>query len=424
MQPNFNSDEAKEMLALSYAADLLGPTSVPGEKGFHTIEPAKDKSNPLPDDNGSTYPYPTAPIWPANWEPGVPVLDPILYPNPWHNSIVQAAPDNVPPIIANLKFGSNNIIITKNTQTGAYAIAFAGTENLTGVLQDIAFIPVSAGPLNFTFYKSDTTYIVNPDYYNQPANTSPPVIHPTMHFGFRYAVEEYTVKAKAGTRHNLLEVFQRIGENEKEIDLYITGHSLGAAMAGVFSAWVQANGLPGIDKVNLKTYTFASPKWANDALANNYDNGVTSNGYSFRVVNNLDTVPQIPFTWQGLNDLNNPNMIKALIPVKSEDGGFKLPAFVSNAIDKAKELLSKLPNENFNYVDVGTSYPVMGEFPVALPKDETNYPAWCFPNGNTNDKTLASLQQEWWQHWPWVYYRALEAKITETEGNGAQAAAS
>lgn len=420
MQANFDSNEAKEMLALAYVADLLGPTSQPGKKGFHTIKPANDKKNPLPDDNGSTYPYPTAPIWPSGWEPGVPVLDPLL--NHWHNSIVQAAPDNVPPIIANMKFGSNNIIITKNVNTGAYAIAFAGTENLTGVLQDIAFIPVSAGPLNFSFYKSDTTYIVNPSYYNQPAGTQPPVIEPTMHFGFRYAVEEYTVKAKAGTRHNLLEVFQRIGEYEKEIDLYITGHSLGAAMAGVFSAWVQANGLPGINKVNLKTYTFASPKWANDALANNYDNGVTSNGYSFRVVNNLDTVPQIPFTWQGLNDLNNPNMIKALIPIK--EGGLKLPDFAKGIIEKAKEMISKLPHENFNYVDVGSSYPVMGEFPVAIPKDQTDYPAWCFPNGNVNDKKLASLQQEWWQHWPWVYYRALEQKVSESSNTTNQGATS
>lgn len=422
MEPNFNLSEAQEMLALAYVADLLGPTSQPGEKGFHTITPANDKTNPLPDDNGSTYPYPTAPIWPAGWEPGVPVLDTLLH-NVWHNSIVQAAPDNIPPIIANMKYGSNNIIITKNVNTGAYAIAFAGTENLTGVLEDIAFIPVSAGPLDFSFYKSDTTYIVNPEYYKQPAGTTPPVVEPSMHFGFRYSVEEYTVKAKAGTRHNLLEVFQRIGEYEKEIDLYITGHSLGAAMAGVFSAWVQANGLPGIDKVNLKTYTFASPKWANDALANNYDNGVTSSGYSYRVVNNLDTVPQIPFTWQGLNDLNNPNMIKALIPVKAENET-ALPPFINKLIAEAEEMMKGLSSENFNYVDVGSSYPVMGEFPVALPKTDTNYPAWCFPNGNVNNKQLASLQQEWWQHWPWVYYKALEEKASSQSSNKTQTSAS
>lgn len=403
MQPNFNLSEAQEMLGLAYAADLLGSKAIAGQKGFHVLTPAHNKHNPLPNDNGTMYPYPTDPIWPNGWEPGVAEKDPLL--NPWHKSILQAAPDNVPPIIANLKIGSNNAIITKNINTGAYAVAFAGTENLTGVIQDIAFVPVSAGPLNFSFYKSDANYMVNPDYYNQPSGVQPPVVHPTMHFGFRYAVEEYTVKAKAGAKYNLLEVFENLGESE--IDLYVTGHSLGAAMAGVFSAWVQANGLPGIDKVNLKTYTFASPKWANDALANNYDNVATRNGYSFRVVNNLDTVPQIPFTWQWFNDLNNPNMIKALIPVGAIEK--KLPPMVVNIIDKAKEMLGKLPNMNFNYVNVGSSYPIISDFPVALPSTETTYPAWCFPNGDESGETISPTTQQWWQHMPWMYRQALDA---------------
>lgn len=401
MQPNFILSEAHQMLALAYAADLLGSTKQGDKSGFHIIKPARNKNNPLPNDDGTTYPYPISPIWPAGWEPGIPEKNVLL--NPWNRSILQAAPNNIPPIIANLKFGSNNVIITKNVNTGAYAVAFAGTENITGMLQDIAFLPVSAGSLDFSFYKSNTTYIVNPDYYNQPAGTNPPVIQPAMHFGFRYAVEEYTVKAKAGAIYNLPEAFASLGETE--IDLFVTGHSLGAAMAGVFSAWVQANGLPGIKKVNLKTYTFASPKWSNDALANNFDNGLTKAGLCFRVVNNLDSVPQIPFTWENLSDLNNPQMISSLIPIKGDQR--KLPVFVTNIIDKAKEMLGKLPNFNFNYVDVGSSYPVMGDYPVALPATETQYPAWCFPNGNKEGKTLGTLQQQWWQHWPWVYYKAM-----------------
>lgn len=209
-----------------------------------------------------------------------------------------------------------------------------------------------------------------------------------MHYGFRVAVEEYTVKAEVDARHNLIEAFKSL--DKTEINLFVTGHSLGAAMAGVFSAWVQAGGLKaaGIETVNLKTYTFASPKWANDALANNFDNGITKNNMCCRIVNNLDTVPQIPPTIEWLNALNNPSMINALLP---------------------KELVNvlnflKLPN--LNYVHVGNTFVAQAPFPVVY--EDATLPASLFP-GDVNDPKVPAteLQQTWWQHWPWVYYSAL-----------------
>lgn len=397
MQPNFNLTEAQQMLALSYAADLLGPRKNPDGKGFTTLKPANNRENPLPNDNGTVYPYPVDPIWPAGWTPGFPVIDTLLF-NVWHRSILQAAPANIPPIIANLKFGSNNVIVTYNESLDAYAVAFAGTENLTGALEDVAFVPVPAGPLDYSFYNSSATYIVNPDYYNQPTSSGQPaVVQPCMHFGFRVAVEEYTVKAANGSLHNLIEAFQALGKSS--INLFVTGHSLGAAMAGVFSAWVQAGGLQaaGITTVNLKTYTFASPKWANDALANNFDNGLTKNNMIYRVVNNLDTVPQIPPTIEWLNDLNNPSMIKALLPLKP-------PAFLEDLANKLKEIF---PNgyPNLNYVHVGNAYVVQGEFPVVY--EGSTLPASLFPGSGNADAPADSLMQEWWQHWPFVYYNAM-----------------
>lgn len=408
MQPNFNLSEAQQMLALAYVADLLGPRKNPDGKGTVTTPPANEKSNPLPNDNGTTYPYPVSPIWPAGWTPAVPVLDPYLF-NVWHNSIVQAAPFGLPPILADLSVGANNVIITYNETLDAYAIAFAGTENLLGVMEDIAMIPVSAGPLNFPLYQSDTTYIVNPSYYNQPGAV-PPVVEPSMHFGFRLAVEGYTVKAQTGARNNLVEAIQSFGKSE--IDLYITGHSLGAAMAGVFSAWLQANPIEGIT-INQKVYTFAPPKFANDVLGSNYDNGLTKNGYSFRIVNNLDTVPQIPPTIEWLNDLNNPSMIEALIP-KAAPSNSLTASFTADTLQKIKAIFGDLhlPKLNFNYVAIGNNVPAFGTFPVVYNQD--SFPSSFFPNGEATPTTLTQMQKEWWQHWPPVYYEALNAGESAT----------
>lgn len=398
MEPNFILSEAQQMLALAYAADLLGPHLV--DNKIVVTPPANEASNPLPNDDGTTYPYPVFPIWPAGWTPGFLTILPKDIENVWHRSIVQADPDNIPPFVANKikAFGANNVIVTYNESIDAYCVAFAGTENETGALEDIDFTPVTAGPIVSDEYNSDTTYIVNPEYYNQPTSANqPPVVEPMMHFGFRLAVEEYTVKALEEARYNLIDSFKSLGKTS--INLFVTGHSLGAAMAGVFSAWVQAGGLAaaGITSVNLKTYTFASPKWANDALANNYDNGITKNGMSFRVVNNLDTVPQIPPTIEWLNALNNPSMVNALLPTPLVD--------VLNAL--------KLPN--LNYVPVGNTIVAQGSFPVVY--EGADLPSSLFPGNNASDVAATTLQQTWWQHWPWVYYNGML-------GNQQQASAS
>lgn len=389
MKPYFDLSEAQQMLALAYVADLLGPHIV--DNKIVVTPPANNANNPLPNDDGTTYPYPVFPIWPAGWAPGFPTLLPKEVENVWHRSIVQADPDNLPPFIINKikAFGANNVIVTYNKEMDAYCVAFAGTENEIGALQDIDFTPVTAGPIQSPEYNSPATYIVNPEYYKrQPDLKQPAVVEPMMHYGFRIAVEEYTVKALPLVRHNLIEAFKSL--NKSSINLYVTGHSLGAAMAGVFSAWVQAGGLEaaGITNVNLKTYTFASPKWANDALANNYDNHTTKNGMSFRVVNNLDTVPQIPPTIEWLNALNNPSMVNALLP--------KVLVDVLNAI--------KLPN--LNYVPVGSTYVAQGSFPVIYEGDFL--PQSLFPGEeHYSPEVISPLQQAWWQHWPWVYYNGM-----------------
>lgn len=403
LKPNYDLQEAREMLALSYVADLLGPKSEPGKKGFFVTPPANNVQDPLPNDDGTVYPYPVFPIWPQGWQPAVPGPPD----NPWKWSILQAAPFNLPPALLNLRMGSNNVIVSYHPGRDAYVVAFAGTENITGMLDDVSFLPVSAGPLDLPLYKSNTSYVSNFNYYKPTppggAVQQPPVLMPVMHFGFRFAVEEYTVHAASGKPYNLIELFQKLGK--KEIDIYVTGHSLGGGMASVFSAWLQATGIPGV-KTNVKMYSFAAPKPGNDVFTDNFDAGLTRSNMAYRVINSLDSVPQLGFTWETFADLNNPGMVKNLIPGGGGSSDKDTSSIWKRMVDKVKELLpGHLPN--FNYSHVGSTVAYMGQFPVAFPG--TDFPSVYFPGDPNTPHPLSNpnLMQQWWQHWPHVYYEIM-----------------
>lgn len=72
--------------------------------------------------------------------------------------------------------------------------------------------------------------------------------------------------------------------------LYITGHSLGAAMAVLFSMrWVQST----IDGV----VTFGCPRPGNQAFSENFN--LIHREHSLRFVNNNDAVPRVPWKCKG-----------------------------------------------------------------------------------------------------------------------------
>ena len=69
-------------------------------------------------------------------------------------------------------------------------------------------------------------------------------------------------------------------------NLYITGHSQGAAVCGVFHLWL-ATFVP--DKFNIKTYAFAPPSIGNQHFATLVDQAPTFGLY--RVINPRDLIP-------------------------------------------------------------------------------------------------------------------------------------
>lgn len=392
MNSGFNLQEAREMLAFSYAIDLLGTQGIIPTQ----TKPTNNPNNPIPNDDGTVHPYPSSPIWPSGWTPAFPS-------NPtsvWDASILTPK-----PFLGLL--GTNNVLISYNASRDAYVVAFAGTQNLLGGIEDVGIMPVYAGKIDERRYTSDTEYITNPDYYpDTVAKGQPPVIKPLIHLGFRMAVEQFTIKAKQD-KFSLIKLFQSLGRDE--IDLYVTGHSLGGAMAGIFSAWIQATGIAGI-KVNLKTYTFASPKIGNDSFVNNFDAGATQAGYAFRVFNTLDSVPQLPPTWQSFTDLHNPEMVTGVLKFIWSKGEKMIISMLRKWLSKIRVPNIDLPN--FNYCHVGAPIPLKGNFPVEA--TETEMPAKYYPGGKpSNPMAVKKTQQVWWQHWPWVYDDALTTTYKE-----------
>jgi hypothetical protein len=93
--------------------------------------------------------------------------------------------------------------------------------------------------------------------------------------------------------------------NAPKQKMFITGHSLGGAMATLITKWFLDNGFT--SRFKLETYTFAAPTVGNISFAGTYLAQMQSSGSeSHRCVNNKDVVP---YAWAGL-----PNIISENIP--------------------------------------------------------------------------------------------------------------
>ena len=80
-------------------------------------------------------------------------------------------------------------------------------------------------------------------------------------------------------------------------DIYLTGHSQGAALSQVLKAYLDSEKGDEISELNtFKTYAFASPKVGNRAFSECY-HFKYADGNSFHIVNPKDVVPAMPLTY-------------------------------------------------------------------------------------------------------------------------------
>lgn len=448
-KPGFSVEEALELLGMCTVANFLGPvTFAPFPLG---LVPTKDAHNPLPNDDGKTYPYPRTPIWPKGWTPGVPSED---AENPWKNSL----------LTSRLSSGAavNSAIVAHNAERGAYAVAFAGTLNPGADMEDLAGILVPAGPVAQDYLRSVESYISPiPQLPVEPAGgvvanpaAEPPPQSPMVHLGYREAVESLSVGTTLPA--NLETILKDLPE--EEINLYVTGHSLGASVAQLFSAWVKAGAIHS-KKINVKCYSFATPKCANAAMASNYNLALSNHGFSYNVSNSLDTAPQLPPTRELPSDLLNPavaqdvlthadptglyassplapivkmilhsmaaaqnasNQSEPATATESAPFPFSVPFPFSIPLNLLKTLSAEAvkrvppppPMPSMAFVAMGTPYVLSAVPPVVY--NGRYYPPEFFPGREPDDLVTVPdmTTRQWWQHWPYNYVKYLSS-VTE-----------
>ncbi|GMT11364.1 hypothetical protein PFISCL1PPCAC_2661 [Pristionchus fissidentatus] len=86
---------------------------------------------------------------------------------------------------------------------------------------------------------------------------------------------------------------QRLSDAHPDYTLYITGHSLGGALAAMGAIRVAKNKIHPVE--NIVFYTFGEPRTGDQQFANLLDSLVQG----YRVVHNKDLIPHTPFTSMG-----------------------------------------------------------------------------------------------------------------------------
>jgi hypothetical protein len=147
-----------------------------------------------------------------------------------------------------------------------------------------------------------------------------------------------------------------VGDKQK---MYITGHSLGGALATMLTSWFVDMGFT--SKFKLAAYTYAAPTVGNASFVSSYHNKMLATGsQSHRCVNSNDLVP---YAWAGLQSVIDNN-----IPTI-------LPLFIKVAIQTVENYLR---DSGIVYKHVETKQDLGTENPVNCPNDSSisNYECW------------------------------------------------
>lgn len=95
-----------------------------------------------------------------------------------------------------------------------------------------------------------------------------------------------------------------------KLKMFITGHSLGGAMATLLTSWFVDMGFT--SRFKLESYTFAAPTVGNASFVNSFHNKMLNAGaQNHRCVNNKDVVP---FAWAALPAIIS-DQVPTIVPV-------------------------------------------------------------------------------------------------------------
>ncbi|MBD2175958.1 lipase family protein [Pseudanabaena sp. FACHB-1998] len=127
--------------------------------------------------------------------------------------------------------------------------------------------------------ESTTDWLTNIKLVTDPG----PLLNSRVHEGFQDALYPVVI--------SIISAIYQFDPNRTK-NIWITGHSLGGALAVLMTAMLS------IEKVNVRgLYTFGAPRVGNKNFANLLE--ANFQGTHFRVVNQGDLVPHVPFEAQG-----------------------------------------------------------------------------------------------------------------------------
>ncbi len=222
-------------------------------------------------------------------------------------AIVELAPLKVQPPIPDPPAGWTSLFVSpvippfdnmwqlwKRDRDGAFAIAIRGTVYQPGsIVEDLLALMIEA------------TGTITVDGVSLPYSFAADPLA-GVHLGFATATLLVAQLPIIGILEQLQ--FNGVGAGS---NVYVTGHSQGAAMATLLRSYLQYGaGMP--QGIGYKTYVFAQPKPGNDHYAADFENRFSNTGLGYRVTNSLDWVPQMPFTIEILSDINVPNPLSVL----------------------------------------------------------------------------------------------------------------
>ncbi|KAI5072460.1 hypothetical protein GOP47_0012566 [Adiantum capillus-veneris] len=163
------------------------------------------------------------------------------------------------------------VALWRDAEHRRLVIAFRGTEQVKwkDLRTDLMLLPVSFSPER-----------VGGDFKEEAK----------VHGGFLNAYDSVINRLKSLVKDSI-GASNVHGDNEHPWQVYVTGHSLGGALATLAALELSTSRLSREHRINITMYNFGSPRVGNKRFADQYNEIVKD---SWRVVNHLDIIPTVP----------------------------------------------------------------------------------------------------------------------------------
>lgn len=244
----------------------------------------------------------------ANLEGATPPLDLPAIPVSW----------GAAPIFSSPEMGaySNKWQLWQDPGSNRYALVIRGTIDTTGsIFEDLMAVMIpAAGSMPLASVSLP---------YRLAEDTKAAV-----HLGFFLGMGVILFDGTSG-------VLRKLQDLPAGSQIFIAGHSQGAAIATLVRSFLQYSDLLRPKSFSFKTYLFAQPKPGNDHFAWDFESIACDPPMAFRIANSQDWVPQVPATFQLLRGINEPN------PLDYVTGGV-LFKFFADGIDTLRQHLTEV----------------------------------------------------------------------------------